>query len=221
MPRVARIVIPDYPHHITQRGCRRQRTFFDDSDYLAYLGLLRSLKDEAGVDVLAYCLMPNHVHLVAIPRDKHSLAKLFGVAHHRYARRVNSNHDWRGHLWQERFYSFVMDEDHFLAAVRYVELNPVRAGLSDRPDGWRWSSVHAHLGNVSDPLVATAPTLEQISDWQRFLSQDCPVDQFDDIRKHTRTGRPAGDEEFIRELEGVTGRRLRPRKPGPKPSSIA
>ena len=220
MPRAARIVIPGYPHHVTQRGCRRQQTFFDDSDYHAYLGLLRSLKDEAGVDVLAYCLMPNHVHLVVIPRHRQSLAKLFGIAHHRYARRVNSNHDWRGHLWQERFYSFVMDEDHLLVAVRYVELNPVRAGLSDQPDAWRWSSVHAHLGNAPDPLVTSVPALEQVSDWRRFLSQDCPIDRLDDIRKHTRTGRPAGNSEFIRELERVTGRRLRPRKPGPRPSSV-
>ena len=217
MPRTARIVVPGYPHHVTQRGCRLQQTFFDDSDYRAYLGLLRALKDTAGVDVLAYCLMPNHVHIVAIPNQKMSLARLFGVAHHRYALRVNAKHGWRGHLWQERFYSFVMDEEHFLAAVRYVEMNPVRAGLSTRPDQWRWSSVHAHLGASSDPLVATVPVLEQVADWRRFLSQDCPVDKLDDIRKHTRTGHPAGDDLFIRKLEDVTGRRLRRRKPGRKP----
>ena len=219
MPRTPRVVVPGYPHHITQRGSRRQQTFFDDSDYRAYLGLLRALKNEAGVEVVAYCLMPNHVHVVAIPCQELSLAKLFGVAHHRYARRVNSKHDWRGHLWQERFYSFVMDEEHFLAAVKYVELNPVRAGLCTRPEEWRWSSVHAHLGEVPDPLVANAALLEQISDWRRYLSQDCLADQLDSIRKHTKTGRPAGDDVFIKKLEVVTGRRLRRRKPGPGPSS--
>jgi len=219
MPRTARVVVPGYPHHITQRGSRRQRTFFDDSDYRAYLGLLRALKDAAGVDVVAYCLMPNHVHVVAIPAHESSLAKLFGVAHHRYACRVNSKHDWTGHLWQERFYSFAMDEVHFLAAVRYVELNPVRAGLCARPDEWKWSSIHTHLGAASDPLVTSAAVVEHISDWRHYLSRDCSADQLDNIRKHTRSGRPAGDDGFLKKLEAVTGRRLRRRKPGPRPSS--
>ena len=220
MPRTARVVVPGYPHHITQSGNRRQQTFLDDSDYRAYLGLLRALKETAGVDVVAYCLMPNHVHIVAIPFGELSLARLFGVAHHRYARRVNSKHDWRGHLWQERFCSFVMDEGYFLAAVRYVELNPVRAGLCACPEEWKWSSVHTHMGKTSDPVVTSVPMLEQISDWQRYLSQGCPADQVDDIRKHTNTGRPAGDNAFIKKLEDVTGRKLRRRKPGPTPSSV-
>ena len=217
MPRTARLVVPGYPHHITQRGNRRQRTFFDAADYLAYLGLLGQLKEKAGVNVWAYCLMPNHVHLVAVPERKHSFAKLFGVAHHRYALRVNLAQGWQGHLWQERYHSSVLDEAHLLAAVRYIELNPVRAGLCTRAEDWRWSSVHAHLQNTHDDLVNTEPMRERISDWRDYLSADDNSDVLDSLRVHTRTGRPAGDEQFVDELEVLTGQKLRLRRPGPKP----
>lgn len=130
MPRIARLVVPNHPHHITQRGNRRQRTFFDDSDYRACANLIAKIKAAAGVDVWAYCLMPNHLHIVAVPEHEDSLAKMLRVAHRRHALRVNAAHGWHGHFWQERFHSFVMDETHLLAAVRYVELNPVRAGLA-------------------------------------------------------------------------------------------
>jgi len=219
MPRSARLIVPGYPHHVTQRGCRRQRTFFDESDYLDYLKLLTELRGPAGVDVWAYCLMPNHVHVIAVPRQKESLAKLFGVAHHRYALRVNSDHGWRGHLWQERFHSCVMDDAHLLAAVRYVELNPVCAGLCARAEDWPWSSVHAHLRDRSDGLVTTAAMRERIPDWPRFLLQDDAPKILNVLRESTNTGHPAGDSSFIDELERVTGRRLRRQKPGPKVKS--
>lgn len=219
MPRVARIVVPGYPHHVTQRGNRRQRTFFDAADYLFYLSLLIELKDRAGVDVWAYCLMPNHVHLVAVPQEKLSLAKLFGVAHHRYALRVNSAQGWQGHLWQERYHSSVLDESHLIAAVRYIERNPVRAGLCARPEDWRWSSVHAHLTTVRDDLVNTAPMCQRISDWRNYLFENDDPGVLDSLRVHTRTGRPAGDEQFVDKLEVLTGQRLRRRRPGPDPWS--
>ena len=136
MPRRARLVVPGYPHHVTQRGNRRQQVFYSEDDYLAYLDLLRVLTDDAGANIWAYCLMPNHVHLIVVPQRSDSLAALFGLAHRRYARRINEAREWKGHLWQERFHSVVMDEAHLLAAVRYVELNPVRAGLCSRPEDW-------------------------------------------------------------------------------------
>lgn len=216
MPRMARLVVPGYPHHVTQRGSRRQTIFFGKSDYQAYIDLICELKEEAGVQIWAYCLMPNHVHIVAVPDGKKSLAKLFGVAHHRYARRINSTNGWRGHLWQERFYSFVMDEAHLLAAVRYIELNPVRAGLCQRAEQWQWSSVHAHLNDSSDRLVNSAAMNSIVSDWRRFLEEEQADEQLETIRNHTRTGRPAGSRKFVEKLEGLTGRRLRRQKPGPK-----
>ncbi len=219
MPRVARIVVPGYPHHVTQRGNRRQRIFFDVADYQAYLCLISQMRVTAGVDVWAYCLMPNHVHLVVVPQRKQSLAKLFGVAHHRHARRINSAQGWQGHLWQERYHSSVLDETHLLAAVRYIELNPVRAGLCTRAEDWRWSSVHAHLQEAHDNLVNTEPMRERISDWRDYLSEDDDSDILDSLRVHTRTGRPAGDEQFVDKLEALTGQKLRLRRPGPEPWS--
>ena len=219
MPRMARLVVPGYPHHVTQRGNRRQRTFFEAADYLAYLKLLSTVKTEAGVEIWAYCLKPNHVHLVAVPQEEKGLARMLGITHHRYARRVNVAHGWRGHLWQERFHSFVMDETHLLAAVRYIELNPVRAGLCHAVDDWRWSSVHAHFCGKSDGIVTTEPMREMITDWRRYLSFDNAPELTETLRSHTKTGRPAGNKSFIETLESLSGRRLRRNKPGPKPKS--
>lgn len=215
MPRIARVVIPGCPHHVTQRGNRRQRTFFDERDYRSYIALLCKLRARFEVDIWAYCLMPNHVHFVAMPRSPDGLARLFGLVHHRYARQINKRCNWQGHLWQERFYSTPMDEAHLLAAVRYVELNPVRSGLCDRPEHWEWSSVRAHLGEVSDPLVDNAPMLRRVSDWRRYLADESGLDLMESLRSCTRTGRPAGSESFIDAAEALTGRQLRRRKPGP------
>jgi len=213
MPRMARLVVPEYPHHVTQRGGRRQQTFFDDEDYVAYMELLTNAKVKAGVEIWAYCLMPNHVHLVVVPRKENSLGKAIGLAHHRYARRTNAIQGWQGHLWQERFYSVVLDERHLLAAVRYIELNPVRAGLCGSAESWRWSSIHAHVHDMPDDLVDVAPMRARIANWRQYLADDNGVDN-DTLRKHTRTGYPAGNESFINTLEELTGRQLRKPKKG-------
>lgn len=220
MARMARVVVPGYPHHVTQRGNRKQRTFFEPSDYRAYQRMVSRAKDEAGVEIWGYCLMPNHVHLIVVPERDDSLAMLFREAHRRYTRRINSREGWRGHLWQERFHSFPMDEAHLLAAVRYVELNPIRAGLCERPTDWQWSSVHAHICRKDDLLVTVNPMLDRIGDWISYLSDsDSIYHQLDTLRKHTRTGRPAGDEGFISMLEDLTGRKLRKSKTGPRRNS--
>ncbi len=216
MARIARLVVPLYPHHVTQRGNRCQQTFFSADDYRYYIDLLVGAKVNAGVEIWAYCLMPNHVHLVAVPKFKDSLARLFTNTHRMYTRRVNFREGWRGHLWQERFHSFVMDERYLLATVRYTELNPVRARLCDRPGKWRWSSVHAHLNETDDGLVTVNPMLDRIPDWSNYLALATSKEELDTIRKHARTGRPIEDESFLSELENVTGTRLRRRKPGPK-----
>ena len=216
MARMARVVVPDLPHHVTQRGNRRQQTFFSPQDYVAYMSLLSTAKADAGVGIWAYCLMPNHVHLVVVPAQPDSLSRLFRDAHLRYTRRVNFREGWSGHLWQERFHSFVMDERHLLSTVRYTELNPVRAGLCNSPENWPWSSVHAHLCGADDTLVEVTPMMRRISDWRSYLGSAEPDAELDTIRTHARTGRPAGDETFVRQLEIRTGRRLRKQKTGPK-----
>jgi len=161
--------------------------------------------------------MPNHVHLIAVPQSKQGLAKLFGTAHHRYAQRVNAIHDWSGHLWQERFYSVVMDETHTLAAMRYIELNPVRAGLCKRADEWPWSSVHRNLGSKRDEMIDDSDVRNLISDWRYFLSEEDKSGLVNSLRLQTITGRPSGGDHFIDVLEHRTGRQIRRRLPGRPP----
>jgi putative transposase len=218
MARLARVVIPGIPHHITQRGNRRQATFFGEDDYGAYRELMAAWCDSCGVQVWAWCLMPNHVHLVAVPREGDSLHRGLGEAHRRYTRRVNFRQGWRGHLWQGRFASYPLDEGHLWAAVRYVERNPVRAGLVAEPHQWAWSSARAHLGLSSDRLTTCSPVLDDFGDWRRYLSETDREADLALLRLHERTGRPLGDAAFLEHLEQRTGRRLRRSKPGPKPT---
>ncbi len=217
MARLSRVVVPGVPHHVTQRGNRRQNIFFSVADYRAYLSLLATSSADAGCEIWAYCLMPNHVHLVMVPGDEDALRAALGEAHRRYTRRINFREDWRGHLWQERFHSFPMDEDHLLACVRYVELNPVRAKLAKRPERWRWSSAKAHLAGTDDALVSVAPLLERVGDWRAVLRSGLDDEPLERLRRHGRTGRPLGNEAFLDRLEKSTGRRLHRQKPGPKP----
>ncbi|MEH6585236.1 MAG: transposase [Halioglobus sp.] len=211
-----RLVVPGLPHHVTQRGARRMKTFFNSSDYLRYLDLIVEYRELAGADIWAYCLMPNHVHLVVVPQDKDSLAVLFRHVHRRYTREINVREGCTGHLWQERYHSFVMDENHLLATVRYAELNPVRAKLCDRAEDWPWSSVHAHLAEEDDAVVSVAPMLQRVSDWTAYLSQTQNNDELERIRAHGRSGRPAGDDGFVEHLQFLTGKALIRRKSGPK-----
>ena len=216
MARIARVVIPGLPHHITQRGNRRQQTFFNDEDYAACLELMAEWCREQGVQIWSYCLMPNHIHLIAVPSKEDGLRCAIGEAHRRYTRRINFREKWRGYLWQGRFASFVMDEPYLLAAARYVELNPLRAGLVSNPWDWPWSSARAHLAAEDDQLVKVAPLLAMIGDWRAFLRSAMPEDELRDIRRHARTGRPLGDEAFLARLEDMVGRVLKPQKRGPK-----
>ncbi len=124
-----------------------------------------------GVAVWACCLMPNHVHLIAVPNEEGSLHLAIGEAHRRYTRMINFREGWRGHLWKGRFSSYVMDERYLLACARYIENNPVRAKLSDRAEGWRWSSAAAHLSGRDDGLVTVKPMLRLVNKtWAEFLS---------------------------------------------------
>lgn len=215
MARMARVVVPGYPHHITQRGNRRQKTFFCEDDYRYYIELISRFATEAGTEVWAYCLMPNHVHLVMVPSCEEGLRATLGEAHRRYTRHVNFRQRWRGHLWQERFHSFVMDEQYLLATVRYVERNPVMAQLCRDPADWKWSSACAHLAGQDDGLVRVKPMLERVGNWAAYLAATCDEHR-EVIQRHGRTGRPLGGTEFIEHLETVTGKVLAARRPGRK-----
>ncbi|MCE1227482.1 MAG: transposase [Geobacteraceae bacterium] len=215
MARIARVIAPGIPHHITQRGNRRQQTFFCDDDYQAYLDLMAEWCAKYHVEIWAWCLMPNHVHLIAVPESEEGLARAIGEAHRRYTRRINFREKWRGHLWQERFASFPMDESYLLAATRYVEMNPVTAGIVSLPQEYSWSSARAHLLAQDDTLVKVEPLLSLVSNWDNFLSL-ASEDEITAFHKHERSGRPLGNEIFVKQVEIQLGRTLRPQKPGPK-----
>jgi putative transposase len=217
MARLARVVAAGVPHHVTQRGNRRQQVFFSDDDYEVYKELLSKGCAEAGVEVWAYCLMPDHVHLILRPKDEDGLRAALGEAHRRYTRHVNSREGWSGYLWQGRFASFPMDEAYLIACARYVETNPVRVGLARRARDWRWSSARAHLSGRDDGLVKVAPLLAMIPDWSGFLSARQGEGADDAIRSSERTGRPLGSAKFIARLERKLDRPLAKQKPGPKP----
>ena len=216
MARMARLVVPGHPHHVTQRGNRRQPVFFSDDDYRAYLDLLAEWSDKSGTEVWGYCLMPNHVHLILVPTAEAGLRATLGEAHRRYTRMVNFREGWRGHLWQERFHSFPMDEPWLLHAARYVALNPVAAGLVARPEDWRWSSARAHLAGKSDGIVDVRPLLDRVGDWAAFMEGGIEDAMMTRLEMHMQTGRPLGSDAWVEALENRLGRPLRPRKRGPK-----
>ncbi len=221
MARLARAVAAGAPHHVTQRGNRRQPVFFGDADYAAYRELLAAACRRHGVAVWAYCLMPNHVHLILTPDDAPALRLALGETHQRYTGLVNRRQGWVGHLWQGRFASCALDGPHLIGAARYVELNPVRARLADRAEAWPWSSARAHLAGCDDGLVRVAPLLEAVDDWAAFLAVAPRADEMDALRRHERTGRPLGDSGFLATLEAGLGRRLRPGRPGRRRSRAA
>lgn len=216
MARIARVIAPGISHHITQRGNRRQLTFFCDEDYLAYIDLMAEWCGKCHVEIWAWCLMPNHVHLIAVPESEIGLARAIGEAHRRYTRRINFREGWRGHLWQERFASFPMDESYLLAAARYVEMNPVAAGLVANPGDYLWSSARAHIAGQDDRLTKIEPLLSIIPDWNEFLSLSTE-EELEVLHKHERSGRPLGQVPFVERLEGDLERHLSPQKRGPKP----
>ncbi len=218
MARIARIIVPDIPHHITQRGNRRQQTFFGDDDYREYITLMAQWCSKYQVKIWAWCLMPNHVHLIAVPKSEEGLARAIGEAHRRYTRMVNGREGWKGHLWQERFASYPMDEKHLLAAARYIEMNPVAAGLVESPGDYPWSSARAHLTSETDGLTAIKPLLGRVPEWSEFLTLS-EEEELVILKKHEKTGRPLGKDTFIATLEKRLQRVLQPQKRGPKPKT--
>jgi putative transposase len=216
MVRLARVVVPGIPHHVTQRGNRREPIFFTDGDRRFYRALLGEQARRYGVAVWAYCLMPNHVHLILTPSDETGLARAIGETHRRYANFINVRNGWSGHLFQNRFSSVAMDEDHLIAAVRYVSLNPVRARLVARAEDWAWSSVNAHLAERDDDLVSVAPVLDRIEGFAALLETAADDPAFKPLRAAENTGRPVGSDEFIAVLERRLDRPLAKRPPGRK-----
>jgi putative transposase len=223
MPRTARIIAPNFPYHVTQRGNYRQAVFESDRDRSIYLAWIREYGDKYGLKIWAYCLMSNHVHFVAVPLYPDSLSRTFNQAHMRYSRHFNNRKGQSGHLWQGRFYSCCLDEYHLFAAVRYVENNPVRAGLVEKAEDYPWSSAAGHMHTRENPILSKdMPLLKMIPDWREFLMEEMEEEEssiVDKIKSCTQSGLPAGNDDFISDLEEILGKKItkrpkgRPRKP--------
>jgi putative transposase len=221
MPRVSRTIAVGYPHHITQRGNYRQTVFAEEGDYAKYLELLANFCPKYDLDVWAYCLMPNHVHMVAVPGRQESLARLFNTIHMLYAQYFNRKRNATGHLWQGRFFSCVLDERHLYAAVRYVEMNPVRGGMVQAPQDYPWSSARAHIAGTGtgvgahDRVLSTRCFLtERIEDWARYLGTESDREATESVIKATKVGRPCGSDDFVSAIEQSLNRQLTPRPRG-------
>jgi len=213
MPRPDRATVAGLPHHVTHRGNRRERIFREEEDYRTYLRLLRKALERYHVWLWSYALMPNHIHLVAVPERSDSLGRAIQWAHGKYAEVFNVRYELVGHLWQGRFRSSVMDEHHLFNGVRYVERNPVRAGLVDRAEDYMWSSAAAHCGLRHDSILSNdCPLLAEIKDWSSWLAGAEPEAELQNIRESTERCYPLGSKEFVRRIEEMSGLRFPEKK---------
>ncbi|MCX5850004.1 MAG: transposase [Deltaproteobacteria bacterium] len=215
MPRLARITAIGYPHHVTQRGNYRQRVFKTNNDYKQYLSWLNEYSEKNSLDIWAYCLMPNHVHFICVPQKIDSLARTFNTLHMRYSQYMNKKQGACGHLWQGRFFSCILDEKHLFAAVRYVENNPVRAGIVKSQGEYHWSSAKGHINKGGDLILCKKSFLhDDIEDWLSYLNSGEDNNIVECIRKKTRVGQPYGEDGFMIKLEKKLGMKLSKGKPG-------
>jgi len=212
MPRIARLVIPDYPHHITQRGNYRQDVFRDDADRRQYLEFIVDYSQKYNLEILGFCIMNNHVHFLVIPKKEDSIANVFRIAHTRYSQYFNKKINAHGHLWQGRFYSCALDDRRLLAAARYIERNPVRAKIIKKPIDYAWSSAKHHCGILHKDIIDTNALFKYIdieqSQWVDFIGRSDEPDDVSMIRKYTMTGRPLGSNSFVGKLEKMFDERL-------------
>ena len=216
MPRIARIIAAGYPHHVTQRGNNRATVFFDDEDRQTYLQLLAGYAQKQNLQIWAYCLMSNHLHLLAVPGTETALSRGIGLTNQMYTQYLNRKLKQTGRVWQNRFFSCVVESDQYLWAVaRYIERNPLKVGLAVSAETYRWSSAKAHMTGTRDLLLGEDSWLspqEQRAYAEFVGTEDEETD--DAIRRATRTGRPFGSESFMDVLELRLNQSLRPGKPG-------
>lgn len=217
--RQARLVAGGMPHHVIQRGNRRQKVFFESRDREFYLQLLEEKTKKYKMEVWAYCLMDNHVHLIVVPNEEKALAQAIGEIHKEYTRMINFRESWRGYLWEGRFKSFMVDEKYLYAAIRYVERNPVRARIANKAEEYEWSSARNHVNKGRSSLLSDFYLLDEIENWSEYLRGGEQEEDLKLFRRHGESGRPLGDPGRLMRLTVKYGWDLIPKKPGPKPKN--
>ena len=213
MTRMPRVMFAGVPFHVTHRGNHKKCVFEDDGDRRAYLGLLQRYARRFEMMIWGYCLMPNHVHLIAVGKSRISIPRAVGNAHREYSRLRNGARRVTGHLWANRYFSTALDEPHLWAAIRYVELNPVRGGMVDDATRYKWSSARAHSDGVRDGLLAhDRPFPGPIAGWRQWIASGLEDETLNRLRMNTASGEPTGTEEFVIDIERRLGRKVRPRR---------
>jgi len=218
MPRLARTVFANVPHHITQRSNRREDIFFTDEDREIYLSWLSDYCQKYKVDILSYCLMTNHIHLVAVPSTKEGLHSVLKPLHMRYAQRFNRQRGVKGHVWQGRYFSAPLDDNYLLAAIRYVERNPVRAGMVEKAEDYQWSSAAVHCNKTEDSVLTSdtywISQFNEFKDWSNWLAEADEPEKLIVLRRNIEKGLPCGSDSFLKSLEKQAGRILKYRPQG-------
>lgn len=193
-----RIIVPNLPHHIVQRGLNGQQTFLSDEDYAVYLEIMSQCCCQYGVEVLAYTLMPDHVHLIAVPQERNSLSNCLRVAHGRYSKYINRRTGNKGAFWQGRYSSHLLDETYVLTCARYIEINALKREYVNKPELWRWCSAQAHIDGCDDVLVRVQSLLDRVAmSWREFLAVPRPDSEADMFYAYEKSGLPLGDEAFV------------------------
>ncbi len=199
-----RIIIPKLPHHVVQRGLDGRQTFFNEKDYLFYITILTDYCRRYEVKILSYCLMPDHVHLIAVPNEKQSLSRCLRIVHSRYTQYINSRTCSKGQFWQGRYSSHVMDEGNLLVCARYIEINPVKREYVKQPEDWRWSSSRAHISGKNDLLVVADFLPEKVEmTWKEFLAEKRPEQEADIFYRHEKSGKPLGSNDFLERVAKI------------------
>ncbi|MFT5702424.1 MAG: putative transposase [Desulforhopalus sp.] len=197
-----RTIIPGLPHHAIQRGLQGRKTFLTNEDYGVYLEIMSDCTRRHGVEIWSYCLMPDHVHFIAIPKETNSLSNCFRAAHSRYTKYINRRTGSSGQFWQARYASHLLDEQYLIACARYIEINPVKRDYVDQPEDWKWSSARAHIMKSDDSLVHAKPLLERVErQWSEFLAETRPENEADLFYLHEKNGRPLGSDAFLAMVE--------------------
>lgn len=226
MPRIARIVGVGYPHHIVQRGNNREKVFFNERDKTTYLEFLAKYSIQCRVVIHAYCLMTNHVHILAVPNNEDSLAKMMQKLSLSYTQYVNKKYKRTGRLWECRFHSSLVDKDNYLRSVcRYIESNPIRAKIISKTMQYKWSSANVNTGMQEGDSFVTPiwETEKEKEEYKQFLNEDIEKDEAMLIRQKTYNGKPIAKENFLKEIKKVLGIELyfrsrgRPKKLSSKP----
>jgi len=217
MARQARLIIPNNFHHISQRGVNGAPIFFEKDDYSTYMAILQAQCERYALKIYSYCLMPNQIHLLIKPQEKDNLSRGIGETNRQYTRYINQKNDLKGHLFQNRFFCYTVDEMHALRAARFIEILPITARITDKAQNFLWSSARYRIKMMKHTFLKDFQNFHMAENWEDYLSRPIDVSELETIQRHLQTGRPRGNNMFLDNIEQETGRTARPKKRGRKP----